>query len=186
MYFFIESFPLNRCNTTFISHNMFHFIKSSSYCAFTCVYQIFKLSNTNHSFDNLHLYSKRHFSRSLLIFSKILPNQMNVIRKIINKQFNYECNFLFAFLACFRASSKWYMACMCTLGRGRWWHLNIRLFVLWIFLNSILCRKVNWICSVLRRNCLLHGVTGRHITEVKGQGRGRIQLLDDFRNRRRY
>jgi hypothetical protein len=47
-------------------------------------------------------------------------------------------------------------------------------------LNNILRRKANWIDHILRRNFLLQ------ITEVKGVGRRRIQLLDDLRNRRRY
>ena len=47
-------------------------------------------------------------------------------------------------------------------------------------LNNILHRKANWIGHILRRNCLLQ------MTEVKGVGRRRTQLLDDLRNRRRY
>ena len=42
---------------------------------------------------------------------------------------------------------------------------------------------LNWI---LRRNCLLHDVIEGQMTEVKGVGRRRTQLLDDLRNRRRY
>ena len=37
----------------------------------------------------------------------------------------------------------------------------------------------------MRRNCLLHDAI-RHMTEVKGVGRIRTQLVDDLRNRRRY
>ena len=54
-------------------------------------------------------------------------------------------------------------------------------------LNNILCRKVNWIGHILRRNCLLHDAIEGQVTEVKGVGRRTtIQLLDDLRNRRRY
>ena len=53
-------------------------------------------------------------------------------------------------------------------------------------LKNILRRKGNWIGHILRRNCLLHdGIEGQ-MTEVKGVGRRRTQLLDDLRNRRRY
>ena len=53
-------------------------------------------------------------------------------------------------------------------------------------LNNILRRKANCIGHILTRNCLLHdGIEGQ-MTEVKGAGRGRTQLLDDLRNRRRY
>ena len=38
---------------------------------------------------------------------------------------------------------------------------------------------------ILKRNCLLHGTTQGHMTEVKGLGR-RTQLLDDLSIRRRY
>ena len=48
------------------------------------------------------------------------------------------------------------------------------------FLNNILCRKVNWI-HILRRNCLFLDAIEGQITEVKGVGRRRIQLLDDLR-----
>ena len=50
-------------------------------------------------------------------------------------------------------------------------------------INNILHRKANWISHILRRNCLLHD---GQMTEVKGVGRIRTQLLDDLRNRRRY
>ena len=43
-------------------------------------------------------------------------------------------------------------------------------------LLHILCRKVNCIGHKLRRNCLLHGVIERQMTEVKGVGRRRTQL----------
>jgi hypothetical protein len=55
-----------------------------------------------------------------------------------------------------------------------------------ILLNNILRRKANWIDYILRRNCLLHDVTEGQMTEVKGVGRRRTQLLDDLRNKRRY
>ena len=50
-------------------------------------------------------------------------------------------------------------------------------------LNNILLRKANWICHILRRNCLLHDVVEGLMTEVKGVGR-RTQFFDDLRNRR--
>ena len=53
-------------------------------------------------------------------------------------------------------------------------------------LNIILRRKANWIGHILRRNCLLHDAIEGQMTEVKGVGRRRTQLLDDLRNRRRY
>ena len=53
-------------------------------------------------------------------------------------------------------------------------------------LNNILRRKVNWIGHILRRNCLLHDLIEGQMTEVRGVGRRRTQLLDDLRNRRRY
>ena len=53
-------------------------------------------------------------------------------------------------------------------------------------LNSTLCRKVNWIGHILRRNCLRHDAIDGQMTEVKGVGRRRTQLLGDLRNRRIY
>ena len=53
-------------------------------------------------------------------------------------------------------------------------------------INNILLRKANWIGHILRRNCLLHDAIEGQMTEVKGVGRRRTQLLDDLRNRRRY
>ena len=53
-------------------------------------------------------------------------------------------------------------------------------------LNNILRKKANWIGHILRRNRLLHDDIEGQLTEVKGVGRRRIQLLDDLRNRRRY
>ena len=38
----------------------------------------------------------------------------------------------------------------------------------------------------MSRNCVLHDAIEGQITEVKGVGRRRTQLLDDLRNRRRY
>ena len=53
-------------------------------------------------------------------------------------------------------------------------------------LKNILCSKANWIGHILRRNCLLHDAIEGQMTEAKGVGRRRTQLLDDLRNRRRY
>ena len=53
-------------------------------------------------------------------------------------------------------------------------------------LNNILRRKANWIGHILRRNCLLHDAIEEQMTELKGVGRRKTQLLDDLRNRRRY
>ena len=52
-------------------------------------------------------------------------------------------------------------------------------------LNNILRRKANWIGHILRRNCLLHDSIEGQMTEVKGIGKRRIQLLDDLRTRYR-
>ena len=49
-------------------------------------------------------------------------------------------------------------------------------------LNNILCREVNWIGHILRRNYLHHDAIEGQMTELKGVGR--TQLLDDLRNRR--
>ena len=51
-------------------------------------------------------------------------------------------------------------------------------------LLNILRREANWIGHILRRNCLLHDIIEGHMTEVKGVGR--IQLLDDLRNKIGY
>ena len=53
-------------------------------------------------------------------------------------------------------------------------------------LNSILCRKANWIGHILRRNCLLRDAIEGQVKKEKGARRIRTQLLNDFRNRRRY
>ena len=53
-------------------------------------------------------------------------------------------------------------------------------------LNNIPRRKANLIGHILRRNCLLHDAIEGQVTEVKGVGRRRTQLLDDLRNMRRY
>ena len=45
-------------------------------------------------------------------------------------------------------------------------------------INNILRRNPNWIGHILKRNCLLHAIEGQ-MTEVKGVGTRRIQLLDD-------
>ena len=51
-------------------------------------------------------------------------------------------------------------------------------------LNNILRRKVSRLGHILRRNCLLHDASEGQMTEVKGAGGRRTQLLDDLRNRR--
>ena len=53
-------------------------------------------------------------------------------------------------------------------------------------LNNILRRKVNWIGHILRRILILCDTIEGQMTEVKGVGRRRTQLLDDLRNIRRY
>ena len=53
-------------------------------------------------------------------------------------------------------------------------------------LNNTLRTKANWICHILRKNSLLHDAIEGQITEVKGVERRKTQLLDDWRNRRRY
>ena len=53
-------------------------------------------------------------------------------------------------------------------------------------LNNILRRKANWIGHIMRINCLLHDAIEAQMTEVKGEGCRRTQLLDDLRNKRRY
>ena len=53
-------------------------------------------------------------------------------------------------------------------------------------INNILRRKANWIGHILRKNCHLHDVIEGQMTEAKGVGRRRTQLLDDLRNRRTY
>ena len=52
-------------------------------------------------------------------------------------------------------------------------------------LCNILRRKACWIGHILRRNCLLHDAIEGLMTEVKGVGRRRTQLLDGVRNRTR-
>ena len=54
------------------------------------------------------------------------------------------------------------------------------------FLNNILRRTANWIGHILRRNCLLYDAIEGQMTEVKGMGRRRSQVLDDLRSGRRY
>ena len=51
-------------------------------------------------------------------------------------------------------------------------------------LNNALRRKVNWICHILRRNCILRDAIEGQMTKVKGIERRRTQLPDDLRNRR--
>ena len=53
-------------------------------------------------------------------------------------------------------------------------------------LNNILRRKVNWICHILRRNCLLHNDIEGKMAKVKGVGRRRTKLLYYLRKRRIY
>ena len=55
-----------------------------------------------------------------------------------------------------------------------------------LLINNILRRKVNWIGHILRRDYLLYDAIEGKMTETKGAGRGRKQLLDDLRNRRRF
>ena len=52
--------------------------------------------------------------------------------------------------------------------------------------NNILRRKANSIGHILRINCFFHDAIEGQMTQVKGVGRRRIQLLDDLRKRRRY
>ena len=54
-------------------------------------------------------------------------------------------------------------------------------------LNNFIRIKINWICHIVRRYCLLHDAIEGQMTEVKGVGR-RIttQLHDELRNRRKY
>ena len=52
--------------------------------------------------------------------------------------------------------------------------------------NNILCRKANWIDHIVGKKCLLYDEIEEQMTEVKGIGRGRTQLLDDLRDRIRY
>ena len=53
-------------------------------------------------------------------------------------------------------------------------------------LNNILHRNANWITHILKINYLLHDAFEGQMTEVKGVGRRRTQLLDALRNRRKY
>jgi len=57
-------------------------------------------------------------------------------------------------------------------------------------LYEICKRKANWICHILRRNCLLQrvieGKIQRGIEVTEKQGRRRMKLLDDFKERRGY
>ena len=50
-------------------------------------------------------------------------------------------------------------------------------------LNNVLRRKANLIGDILRKNCLLLDAIKGQLTEVKGVGRRRTQLLNDLRNR---
>ena len=64
--------------------------------------------------------------------------------------------------------------------------LSLKCLQFSVCIMPILLTKANWIGRILRRNCLFHdGIEGQ-MTEVKGIGRRRTQLLDDLRNRRRY
>jgi hypothetical protein len=57
-------------------------------------------------------------------------------------------------------------------------------------LHAIKRRKANWICLILRRNCLLkHVIEGKldAMIEMNGRrGRRRKQLLDDLKEKKRY
>ena len=48
---------------------------------------------------------------------------------------------------------------------------------------NILRTKANCIGHIPRRNCLLYDAIEVQMTEAKGVGRRRTQLLDDLRNR---
>ena len=50
-------------------------------------------------------------------------------------------------------------------------------------LNNIVCRKVNWVYHILRKNFLLLDANEGEMAEVEGVRRGRTQFLDDFRKR---
>ena len=52
--------------------------------------------------------------------------------------------------------------------------------------NNVILRKANWIRRILRVNCHLHHVIEGQMMEVKGVGRRRSQILDYFKNRRKY
>jgi hypothetical protein len=56
--------------------------------------------------------------------------------------------------------------------------------------HTIKRRKANWIGHILRRNCLLkHVIKGKleeRIEMTGRRGRRRKQLLDDFKEKRRY
>jgi hypothetical protein len=56
--------------------------------------------------------------------------------------------------------------------------------------HTIKRRKANWIGHILRRNCLLkHVIEGKlegRIEMTGRRGRGRKQLLDDLKEKRRY
>jgi hypothetical protein len=56
--------------------------------------------------------------------------------------------------------------------------------------HTIKRRKANWICHILRRNCLLkHVIEGKlegRIEVMGRRGRRRKQLLDDLKEKRRY
>ena len=52
-------------------------------------------------------------------------------------------------------------------------------------LNNIICRKVYWIGHILRRNCLLHDAIQGQMTDLKGAGRRRTQLLDDLKQKKK-
>ena len=53
-------------------------------------------------------------------------------------------------------------------------------------LNNILCRKVNWIGNILRRDFLPHDTIEGQMAKMTRLGRRSTRLLDDLRNRRRY
>ena len=57
-------------------------------------------------------------------------------------------------------------------------------------LHEIIKRKTNWICHMLRRNCLLkqviEGKIKGQIAVTRRQGRRRKKLLDDLKDRRGY
>jgi hypothetical protein len=53
-------------------------------------------------------------------------------------------------------------------------------------LHTIRRRRANWIGHILRRNCLLSHIIEGKIIGTRRRGRRRKQLLDDFKEARRY
>jgi hypothetical protein len=53
-------------------------------------------------------------------------------------------------------------------------------------LHAINRRRTNWICDILRRNCLTAVLKERQKEVMGRRGRRRKQLLDDHKEKRRY